>query len=71
MGSEMCIRDRIVTPHNPSVWPEEANKAEAAKQPISEEALNANPQPHEEQFEAILTPTDPPTSDSSQSMDSQ
>ena len=63
--------DVIVTPHNPSSWPEEANRAEAAKQPISEEALNAKPQSDEEQFEAILTPTDPPTSDSSQPMDSQ
>ena len=63
--------DVIVTPHNPSVWPEPANKAEAANQPISEEALNAKPQSDEEQFEAILTPTDPPASDSSQPMDSQ
>ena len=63
--------DVIVTPHNPSTWPKSENKSEPPKHPITEAALDAKPPSIDEQYDVILTPTEPAASDTSQSTDPQ
>jgi len=65
--------DVIVTPHNPSAWPTTETKVDQpTKETISDAALDANPQSADathQQYDAILTPTDPPAVDLSHPMD--
>ena len=58
--------DVIVTPHDPTVWPESQPRSSTPDTnkttgPISDAALNANPNADnsDSEFEAILTPTEP------------
>jgi GTP-binding protein HflX len=65
--------DVIVNPHSAAGWTngDESKELPAnARPPITPEALNANPHPETEQFDAILTPTDPLTGDTPDDIDS-